>query len=148
MVNVSEALDINMILEYSSFENSEQETTIAADGFKSYDDIFTLGESDIANLTKGFSNRTVAAGKIIFVLRQTNFLKATINLAQYFRRISLPPSLSGISNTTKFCAATEAARQMNRIRKQSLEESASLNKAANTGKLKRHKECITWTREL
>ena len=37
MVNVSEALDIDKILEYSGFDGSAQRTIIAADGFGSYD---------------------------------------------------------------------------------------------------------------
>ena len=42
MANVSEALDIEKILEWSGFDDSEQRTTIAADRFESYDDILTL----------------------------------------------------------------------------------------------------------
>ena len=63
MVNVSEALEIDKILEYYGFDDSVQLTIIAADGFESYDDILTLGESDIVNLAKGFSDRTVASGR-------------------------------------------------------------------------------------
>ena len=79
ILNVSEALDIDKILEYSRFNNSAQETIIAADWFESYDDILTLGDSDIMNLAKGFSYRTVAEGKISFGLHRTNILKATIH---------------------------------------------------------------------
>ena len=68
------------------------------------------------NLAKGFSDRTVAAGKIRFGLIQTNLLKATIHWAQDFRRISQIPSLIGIINATKFRAAIDAARQRARIR--------------------------------
>ena len=79
MVNVSEALDIDKILEYSGFDNSWQQTIIAADGFASYDDILTLRDSYIVNLAKGLSYRTVAAGKISFGLLRDNILKATIH---------------------------------------------------------------------
>ena len=60
MVNVSEALVIYKILEYSCFDESEQWTIIVADGFESYADILTLGDVDIVNLVKGFSDRTVS----------------------------------------------------------------------------------------
>ena len=100
------------------------------------------------NLAKGFSDRTVAAGKISFGLCWTNILQVTIHWAQEFRRIIWTPSLIGISNAAKFRAAIEAARQRASIRKHSLEESASLRKAANPGKLKRHKDWITWSRAL
>ena len=66
MVNVSEALDTDKILEYTGFDDSAQQTIVAAYGFESYDDILTLRDSDIVNPAKGFSDRTFAAGKIIF----------------------------------------------------------------------------------
>ena len=69
MVNVAESLDIYRILEYSGFNNSAQQTIIATDGFESYDNILTLGDSDIFNLSKDFSDRNVAARKISFGLR-------------------------------------------------------------------------------
>ena len=53
MVNVSEALNIDKFLEYSGFDDSEQQTIVAADWFGSYYDILTLGESDIMDLAKG-----------------------------------------------------------------------------------------------
>ena len=100
------------------------------------------------NLAKGFYYRTVAAGKIRFGLPWTNLLKETIHWVQYFRRISQTPSPIGISNSAEFRAVVEAARQRARIRKHSLEESASLSKATNTGKLKLHRDWIAWSREL
>ena len=120
MMNVSEALDIDKILEYSGFDDSAQRIIITEDGFESYDDILTLGDSDIMNLAKGFSDRTVAAGKISFGLCWTNILQVTIHWAQEFRRIIWTPSLIGISNAAKFRAAIEAARQRASIRKHSL----------------------------
>ena len=63
MVNVSKALDIDKIMEYSSFDESSQRTIVASDGFESYDDIFTLEGSYILNVAKGFSESTVAAGR-------------------------------------------------------------------------------------
>ena len=120
MVSVLEALVIDRILEYSSFDDSSQQTIIAEDGFESYDYILTLGDSDIFNLFKSLSDRTVAAGNISFGLRRTNLLKAEIHWAQYFRRIRRIPSLIGISNAAKFCIAIEAARQRARIRNHSL----------------------------
>ena len=110
MVNVSEELYIDKILKYSGFDDLLEQTIIAAYGFESYDDILTLGDSDIVNLAKGFSDRTVSAGKISFGLRRTNLMKDTIPLAQDFTSISRTPSLIGISNAAKFCAEIEAAR--------------------------------------
>ena len=61
------------------------------------------------NLQERFSDSIVSAGKISFGLRQTNIMKATIHWVQEFSRISQTPSLIGIINTAKFCAAIEAA---------------------------------------
>ena len=69
MLNVSEVIDIDKILEYSGFDDSAQQTITTAYGFESYDDILTLGDSDIVNLAKSFSDRTVDAGKISLGLR-------------------------------------------------------------------------------
>ena len=121
---------------------------MVADRFESYYDILTLGDSIIVNLAKGFSDRNVASRKISFGLRRTNLLKSTIHWNQDLRRTSQTPSIIGISNVAEFCAAIEAAIQRSRISKHSLEKSASLSKDANTGKLKRHNNCITWYRAL
>ena len=139
-MNVSEALEIGRILEYSGFDDSEQLTITTSDRFDSYDDILTIGDSDIANLAKGFSDRTVETGKICFGLRRTHLLKKMIHWDQYFRRTIETPSLVGINNSAKFFTA----RKMYRIRKQIIEEPDILIKAANTGNLKRHKYWITW----
>ena len=135
MLNVPEALDFDKCLEYSVFGDSSQRTIIAEYGIDSYDDILALGESDVVNLAKGFSDRTAAAGNISFVLRHTNLLKAIIHWFQEFRRISQTPSLIGISNAAKFHAAVETARHSASIRKHILEESSILSKAAYPGKL-------------
>ena len=59
-------IDIDRILEYSIFV---------------YDDILALGDSDIFNLVKGLSGRTVAAVNIVFGLLRTNLLKPMIHWA-------------------------------------------------------------------
>ena len=148
MLNVSEALEIEKMLEYSGFEDSAQQTIITEDGFESYDYILTLGDSDIVNLAKSFSTRTADAGKISFGLHWTNLLKANIHWSQDFSRISWTTSLIGIINADEFHTEIEAASQMARIRKHRLEESDSLSKAADPGKLKRHTDWITWSRAL
>ena len=121
MVNVSEALEIDNILEYSGFNDSSQRTIIAAYRFEIYDYILSLGDSYIVNLAKVFSGRTVVAGKISFGLCRTNLLKATIHWAQDFSKIGRTPSPICISNAAKFCAAIEAAKQRASIRKHNLE---------------------------
>ena len=100
------------------------------------------------NLAKGLSDRTVATGKISFGLHNNNLLKASIHWDQYFRKISRTPSLIGIINAAELRATIEAERQRARIRKYSLEESTSLSKAADPGKIKRHKDLIKFSKAI
>ena len=69
-------------------------------------------------------------------------------MGQYFRRISQTPSLIRISNAAKVCTGIEAVRQSAMISKHNVEESSILSKASNPGKLKRHKDWITWSKEI
>ena len=104
MVNVSEAPEIEKIFKYSCFDDSAQQTIIASDMFGSYDDILTLGDSDIVYLENILFDRDVALGKIRFGLKHTNLLKATIHWSKDLWRISQTPSLIGISNVDEFRA--------------------------------------------
>ena len=129
-------------MEYSGFDELEQHTIITADGFDSYDEILTIGDSYIVNLANIFSDRNVVAGKIISDLYRTNLLKATIHWAQDFRRISQTPPLIGIRNAAEFCTIVEAESKRARIKNHSLEESARLSKYSDPGNLKLHKDWI------
>ena len=107
---MSEALNIDRILEYSGFDESSQLTIIVENGFGGCDGILMLGDSDIVSLAKDFSEGTVDTGEIIFGLHRTNLLKATIHWAQDFRRISRTPSLFEIRKAAVFCTVVVAAR--------------------------------------
>jgi hypothetical protein len=90
--------EITQILQYCGFQVAAERTSIAQDGFESYDDIMLLTENDIASPAKGFAKRTNANRKIVFGLRRTNLLKATVHWVQDFRRISRDPSILDIAN--------------------------------------------------
>jgi hypothetical protein len=110
MVDPAEAAEIDMILAHCGFADPARRTDIAADGFESYDDVNALTEKDIGSLAKSFAERTTANGKIIFGLRRTNLLKATVHWAQDFRRISRLPNLDDIADQADFREALETAR--------------------------------------
>jgi hypothetical protein len=61
--------DIDTILRYWGFAGENNKVNIAQDGLKSFEDIMSLSEKDVNSLTKGFAERTVAKGKIVFGLR-------------------------------------------------------------------------------
>ena len=101
--------DIDTILRYCGFAAANDIISIAQDGFGSFEDIMSLSEKDESSLAKGFAERTVASRKIVFGLRQTNLLRATVHWAQDFRRISRVPTLDGIGAMPDFKAAIEMA---------------------------------------
>ena len=118
--------DIDTILRYCGFAEANDRTSIAQDGFKSFEDIMSLSEKDVSSLAKGFVERTVASGKIVFGLRRTNLLRATVHWAQDFHRIGRAPTLNGIGAMPDFKAAIETAKQRAQIRKLNAEELDSL----------------------
>jgi hypothetical protein len=107
--------DTDTILRYCGLAAANSRTSIAQDGFESFEDIMSLSEKDVSSLAKGFAARTVASGKSVFGLRRTNLLRATVHLAQDFRRISRAPTLGGIGAMPDFKAAIEKAKQRAQI---------------------------------
>jgi hypothetical protein len=102
--------DIDTILRYCGFAQANDRMSIAQDGFESFEDIMSLSEKDVSSLAKGFANRTVASGKIVFGLPRMNLLRSTVHYwAQDFRRISRAPTLVGIGAMPDFKAAIETA---------------------------------------
>ena len=77
---------VDKILLHCEFISSFNSKDISENGFELFEDIIFLTEKEIGNLSKGFSWRTAANGKIIFGLLQTDFLKETFNWVQYFHR--------------------------------------------------------------
>ena len=102
VVHVSEALDIDRILEYSGIDDLGKRTGIAVDGLYSYENILTLWEPDIIHISKGFSYSTFDADKLSFGLRQTNLLKATIKCYKCFRVSAGPLHLSASTTLPNF----------------------------------------------
>jgi hypothetical protein len=140
--------EIDTILGYCGFTSQASRDNIQADGFESYEDILSLAEKDIASLSKGFAERATNGGRIIFGLRRTNLLKATIHWAQDFRRVSREPSLDDIMNEDEFKVTIDEARQRAQIRKHTVDESDQVSKSADPGKLKRQKDWTVWSRGL
>jgi hypothetical protein len=148
MVDAAEAANIDTILEYCGFTVQANRTSIADDGFESFADLLSLTDYDMGILAKCFAEKSAAQGRIMFGLRRTNLLKATIHWAQDFRRISREVTLDDVADAADFRAQIETARLRAQIRKHNAEESDSLSKAADPGKLKRQKDWIAWSRGL
>jgi hypothetical protein len=110
--------------------------------------VMSLSEKDVSSLAKGGGERTVVSRKIVFGLRQTHLLRATVYWAQDFRRISRAPTLDGIGAMPDFKAAIEMAKQRAQIRKHNAEELDSLSTASDPGKLKRQRDWLVWSCSL
>jgi hypothetical protein len=133
---------IDIILGYCGFLSEPARLAISQDGFASFPDIKSLTHSDIADLAKSFSARTVVNGKITFGLKRTQLLKAVVDWVQDFSRISREPSLEGIDSDVAFHAAIQLAYERGKMRASKLADSDKLVSAANPGKLK--KDWLPW----
>jgi hypothetical protein len=112
MVDAVERAAIDSILQYCGFDSANHRDLINDDGLKSYEDMLSLAEKDIGALAKGFTERTVAQGRIVFGLRRTNRLKAAINWAQDFRRVSREVTLDpAVTDMAEFRIQIETAKQ-------------------------------------
>jgi hypothetical protein len=148
MANLAaEAANIDSMLSYIGFNAQAERTAIAQDGFESFDDLLQLKDKDIDTMSKGFADRTAAGGRITFGLKKTRLLKATLNWAQDFRRISRPVSMVGITNAAEFRVAIQEAQERSDIRRDTEDES-ELSKTADPGKLKKAGSWIAWSRGL
>ena len=140
---------INAIIEHCGFTIPADRNNIKADGFGSYADLLSLTDKDVMALSKGFGERTVAQGKIIFGLRRINLLKATINWAHDFERcsrnVTFDPTVVG---AREFLAQIKIARKRAEIRKNNADDSHELSKAADPGKLKKQNQWMSWSRGL
>lgn len=133
---------IDIILAYCRFPDQAARIAISQDGFASFRDIKSLTHSDIGDLAKGFSTRSVANGRITFGLKRTQLLKAVVDWVQDFSRISREPSLEGIDDEVAFQAAIDMAYERGKIRSIKLSDKDALVTSASPGKLK--KDWLPW----
>jgi hypothetical protein len=141
---------IHIILGYCGFAVGNQ-APVADDGFTSFADIANLEAKDIETLAAGFAARTTANGKLIFGMRRTTHLKSVVHWVQDFIRVSRQADVDGIGDMVDeatFIAALDVARERAKMRKHKLDESESLSKAADPGKLKKQKDWLAWERGL
>ena len=91
------------------------------------------------NIYKGFSERTAYSRRIVFGLHQTNVLKAAVWWVQDLQRIIREPTLDFIEETSIFKESIDAESVWADIQNHNSDESESLSKAVDPGKLKNKK---------
>ena len=72
---VPEIDQLSNILNWIRFTNTPERIAITIDVFTTYDDLFSLEEKDITELSEAFSRRTTTNRKIKFGVRRTKKLK-------------------------------------------------------------------------
>ena len=76
--------DVKNILIYCGFKIISNREEIDEDGFESFEDIMSMTEKDIGNISKVFLENTAVTGRIIFGLRPTNILRERVLWVQEF----------------------------------------------------------------
>jgi hypothetical protein len=131
---------VDSILEYCHFPEPASRIAIANDGFGSFNDISHLEHADIANLSKGFSTRTQANGRINFGLERIKLLKSVVDWTQVLHlsmelRIKSPSTLRSRKRpSVARCTSTRTKIRTSSLRQQhrpSSRKSGDLGKKAS-----------------
>ena len=140
---VTEPETLVQILHWIGFRVPADRQSLIDDCFSSFENLSMLTNKDITAMASDFGSRTAANGRIIFGTIRTKLIRALIHWIGDFYRISLTPTIVGLSETT-FKDALRVAESRYNIRK-SLSESASIaSKAADPGPLKNEKMWKEW----
>ena len=124
---------INQILDWIGFSTQEDRTAIINDAFIDFEDLKKTTEKEITKLEDSFTKK-VTANRIYFGARKTKKLKALVHWVQDFYRISLTPTIEGLTDNAMNIALTTAAERAEvRKRMDSISDAAS--KVANPGPL-------------
>ena len=133
---------IDTILEWIGFDSAPARCSIMEESVEDYDDFKMMSESDITELSHGFSKRA-AARRIVFGLRRTKRLKLVLHWAQDFYRCSEIPDIEDLDQV-QFLAALTVAEERLQVRKSALEKSDQLSREASPGNLDDERKWNTW----
>ena len=85
---VHEIDQLRSILNWIGFTSAPEHISITTNAFTMYDNLLSLKEKDITELSEAFSSRTTTNRKINFDVRRTKKMKWLVHWAQNFLRIS------------------------------------------------------------
>ena len=128
-----EQTEILQLLKWIGFSKETERDSIVDEAFATYDDLKQLNEKDIHTLSIGFSSRS-GVEKINFGLRRTKRLVSFVHWIQDFGRISLVPSVIGLTKQA-FLSALATATDREAVRKLMINQSNTKSKAASPGPL-------------
>lgn len=133
---------IDTILEWIGFAAAPQRIAISSESFDTYDDLKTMTEQDMHDLSRDFSKRS-GARRITFGLRRTKRLKLVMHWAHDFYRCSEEPDIEELDRAS-FLAALSVAEERLQVRKSAAEKSEQLSREASPGKLNDERKWNTW----
>ena len=138
---VTELDQILLVLEWIGFQDQVQRMRITDDAFQCFADVLALNEKDMLELSTSFSRRTVANGKIDFILRQTKRITQFFHWVQDAARTSYVASTNGYFQASLLAALTNAGERAD-VRQQFRVRSDMRAKEASPGALVSEKK---WT---
>ena len=107
---------MKQVLYWIGFQVSSQQQELIEYAFGAFNNLIMLTEKDISTIASNSSSRTLANGRIIFGTRQIKYIKSFTHWVQDFYRISVLPSIVGLSQVT-FKAQLERASTRSDISK-------------------------------
>ena len=138
---ITEENSIIQMVWWIGFRTNAQSAAIINDGVDSWESIKTLTTEDIDAMAKSFASRTAVGGQIIFGTNRTKFMKAIVHWAHDFYRVSDPPTIVGLNETT-FKQALRTAESRDKIRT-TLKDN-DIPSDANPGPLERESKWKEW----
>jgi hypothetical protein len=135
---------MDTILTWIGFDQETTRDRIRDEGFGTFADLMSTKAKDISSLAESYGRRTVADGRVIFGLRRIRHLIGLIHWVHDFRRIGEEPSIEGFDNAAQFRQALEEAFDRADVRKIEGDQSDTLSKAADPGKLKDERKWTEW----
>ena len=135
---------MDTVLTWIGFDQQATRDRIREEGFGNFTDLMSTKEKDIHSLAESYGRRTVADGRVIFGLRRIRHLIGLIHWVQDFRRVGKEPTIAGFVNAARFRVALEEAFDRADVRKIEADQSDTLSKAADPGKLKDERKWPEW----
>ena len=135
---------MDTILTWIGFDQEATRDCIRTEGFGTFADFMSTKAKDISSLAESYGRRTVADGRVIFGLRRIRHLIGLIHWVQDFRRVGEEPTIAGFVNAERFREALEEAFDRADVRKIEGDQSDTLSKAADPGKLKDERKWTEW----
>ena len=135
---------MDTILTWIGFDNQATRERIRAEGLGSFSDLMPMKEKDIRDLAESYGRRTVGDGRVIFGLRRIRYLIGLIHWVQDFGRTGQTPTIVDINNDAQFRETLDEAYYRADVRKIEKDQSDTVSKAADPGKLKDERKWPEW----